>query len=39
VKRSFDKEGISFPFPQTDVHIHKVPTNWFFNKVKQQMES
>jgi small conductance mechanosensitive channel len=27
VKRSFDKEGISFPFPQTDVHIHKVPTN------------
>jgi len=24
VKRSFDAEGISFPFPQTDVHLHKV---------------
>lgn len=24
VKKSFDKEGLSFPFPQTDIHLHKV---------------
>lgn len=24
VKLRFDKEGISIPFPQTDVHVHKV---------------
>lgn len=24
VKKAFDKEGISIPFPQTDVHLHKV---------------
>lgn len=24
VKKEFDKEGISFPFPQSDVHLHKV---------------
>ncbi|MDF1800805.1 MAG: mechanosensitive ion channel [Planctomycetota bacterium] len=24
VKLTFDKEGISIPFPQTDVHLHKV---------------
>ncbi len=24
VKKVFDKEGISIPFPQTDVHVHKV---------------
>ncbi len=24
VKKTFDKEGISIPFPQTDVHIHNV---------------
>ena len=23
VKKTFDKEGISFPYPQTDVHLHK----------------
>ena len=23
VKKTFDKEGISFPFPQTDIRIHK----------------
>ena len=23
IKKRFDKEGISFPFPQQDVHIHK----------------
>jgi len=23
VKTTFDKEGISFPYPQTDVHLHK----------------
>jgi small conductance mechanosensitive channel len=23
VKLRFDKEGISIPFPQTDVHLHK----------------
>lgn len=24
MKKRFDKEGISFPFPQQDVHVHKV---------------
>ena len=24
IKKRFDAEGISFPFPQTDVHLHKV---------------
>ena len=24
VKKSFDKEGLSFPFPQTDIHLHKI---------------
>jgi len=24
VKKAFDQAGISFPFPQTDVHLHKV---------------
>ncbi len=24
VKKAFDKEGISIPFPQTDVHVHNV---------------
>jgi small conductance mechanosensitive channel len=24
VKKAFDKEGLSFPFPQTDIHLHKV---------------
>lgn len=24
VKKAFDKEGISIPFPQTDVHVHTV---------------
>ncbi|TLX74669.1 mechanosensitive ion channel [Labilibacter sediminis] len=24
VKKEFDKQGISIPFPQTDVHLHKV---------------
>ncbi|MEL6548011.1 MAG: mechanosensitive ion channel family protein, partial [Myxococcota bacterium] len=24
VKLTFDQEGISIPFPQTDVHLHKV---------------
>jgi small conductance mechanosensitive channel len=24
VKKTFDKEGISIPFPQTDVHVHTV---------------
>ncbi|MBT8036041.1 MAG: mechanosensitive ion channel [Verrucomicrobiae bacterium] len=23
VKKTFDQEGISFPYPQTDVHLHK----------------
>ncbi|MEZ7955812.1 MAG: mechanosensitive ion channel [Rubritalea sp.] len=27
VKHAFDAEGISFPFPQTNVHIHKGPTS------------
>jgi len=24
VKKAFDKEGISIPFPQRDVHMHTV---------------
>ena len=24
IKKRFDKEGISFPFPQQTVHLHKV---------------
>ncbi|MBT8044475.1 MAG: mechanosensitive ion channel [Verrucomicrobiae bacterium] len=24
VKKTFDQEGISFPYPQTDVHLHKL---------------
>ena len=24
VKKAFDKEGLSFPFPQTDIHLHKI---------------
>ena len=24
VKKAFDREGISIPFPQTDVHLHKI---------------
>jgi len=27
VKKRFDQEGISIPFPQTDVHLHKVADN------------
>jgi small conductance mechanosensitive channel len=23
IKKRFDKEGISFPYPQQDVHIHQ----------------
>jgi small conductance mechanosensitive channel len=23
IKKSFDKEGISIPYPQSDVHIHE----------------
>jgi small conductance mechanosensitive channel len=23
VKKAFDREGISFPFPQRDVHMYK----------------
>lgn len=23
VYKTFDKEGLSIPFPQTDVHLHK----------------
>ena len=23
IKKRFDKEGISIPFPQTDVHLYK----------------
>ena len=25
VKKRFDEEGISIPFPQRDVHIHRHP--------------
>ncbi|MGB0774905.1 MAG: mechanosensitive ion channel family protein, partial [Akkermansiaceae bacterium] len=24
VKKAFDQAGISFPYPQTDVHMHRV---------------
>jgi len=24
VKKTFDKEGVSIPYPQTDIHLHKV---------------
>ena len=27
VKKRFDQEGISIPFPQTDVHLHKGADN------------
>ena len=27
IKKRFDKEGISFPFPQQDVHLYKETTN------------
>ena len=27
IKKRFDKEGISFPFPQQDVHLYKATTN------------
>lgn len=27
VKKRFDEEGISIPFPQTDVHLHQVASN------------
>ncbi|NNF39946.1 MAG: mechanosensitive ion channel [Woeseiaceae bacterium] len=27
IKKRFDKEGISFPFPQQDVHLHKAYTD------------
>lgn len=27
IKKSFDKEGISIPFPQRDVHLHQVNLN------------
>ncbi len=27
IKKRFDKEGISFPFPQQDVHLHKATTD------------
>jgi len=26
IKKRFDEEGISFPFPQQDVHLYKVPS-------------
>ena len=25
IKKTFDKEGISIPYPQSDVHIHNHP--------------
>ena len=27
VKKAFDKEGISIPYPQRDVHLHQVPAS------------
>ncbi len=27
IKLTFDKEGISFPFPQREVHLHKIPSD------------
>ena len=27
IKKRFDEAGISIPFPQQDVHIHKVPAD------------
>lgn len=27
IKQRFDKEGISFPFPQQDVHMHNVESS------------
>ena len=27
IKKRFDKEGISFPFPQQDVHLYKATTD------------
>jgi small conductance mechanosensitive channel len=27
VKLTFDKEGISIPYPQQDIHLHKIKTN------------
>jgi len=27
IKKRFDKEGISFPFPQQDVHLYKAPAD------------
>jgi len=24
VKKEFDREGVSFPFPQRDIHVHQV---------------
>ncbi|NIA02814.1 MAG: mechanosensitive ion channel [Planctomycetia bacterium] len=27
VKDRFDKEGISIPYPQSDVHLHQIPAN------------
>jgi small conductance mechanosensitive channel len=29
VKDRFDKEGISIPYPQSDVHLHQMPANPF----------
>ena len=27
IKKRFDKEGISFPYPQQDVHVHNVSSD------------